>query len=298
MCTCVNLKLCMVDTSARPRSVVVGGGSGIGAAVAASYRALGSPIVVWDITGNSDIECDVSDSESVERATSMTIDQMGVPDELTITAGIGCSGLLLDEPTESFDRILTVNARGPWLVMRVMARAMIEHRTPGSIVATSSISAHLVDRGMGLYCASKAALNMLIQVAACEWAPFGIRVNAVAPGVTKTPMLGRAPTDSGWLKAVQARTALGRLGEPADIASVVLALHSLSWVTGQILIVMAASLCRVRSMHLARISALTARDSLNSTFGSIVRGHHWRRLRRHRCRRKSKEGANQQIHNL
>ena len=103
------------------------------------------------------------------------------------------------------------------------------------MVATSSVSAHLVDRAMGPYCASKAALSMLVKVAACEWAPLGIRVNAVGPGVTETPMLGRAPTDGGWLRAVAERTALGRLGRAADIAQAVLALHDLEWVTGQVL---------------------------------------------------------------
>jgi NAD(P)-dependent dehydrogenase (short-subunit alcohol dehydrogenase family) len=106
---------------------------------------------------------------------------------------------------------------------------------PGSLVATSSVSARLVDRSMGAYCASKAALSMIVQVAACEWGPYGIRVNAVGPGVTETPMLGRAPTDSGWLAAVQDRTALGRLGRPDDIAQAIRALHDLEWATGQVL---------------------------------------------------------------
>jgi NAD(P)-dependent dehydrogenase (short-subunit alcohol dehydrogenase family) len=111
---------------------------------------------------------------------------------------------------------------------------MVERSVTGSIVATSSVSAHVVDRGMGAYCASKSALSTLVQVAAMEWAPNGIRVNAVGPGVTQTPMLGRAPVDSGWLAAVARRTALGRLGQPADIAEVIAGLHAMSWVTGQI----------------------------------------------------------------
>jgi len=74
-----------------------------------------------------------------------------------------------------------------------------------------------------------------VHVAACEWAPYGIRVNAVGPGVTETPMLGRAPTGSGWLAAVQGRTPLGRLGRPEDIAGAIRALHDVAWVTGQVL---------------------------------------------------------------
>jgi NAD(P)-dependent dehydrogenase (short-subunit alcohol dehydrogenase family) len=102
-------------------------------------------------------------------------------------------------------------------------------------VATSSISAHVVDRTMGIYCASKAALSMLVRVAAAEWGAAGIRVNAIAPGVTVTPMLGRATGGSPWLEGVAGRTALGRLGEAGDIAEAVVALHAMTWVTGQIL---------------------------------------------------------------
>ncbi len=118
--------------------------------------------------------------------------------------------------------------------MRAMARAMRDAGRPGSMVALSSISARLVDPTMGLYCASKAALSMLVQVAASEWGPIGIRVNAVGPGVTRTPMLGPAPTESGWLAGVRDRTPLGRLGQAEDIAAAVVAIHRLDWVTGQV----------------------------------------------------------------
>lgn len=213
----------------------MGGASGIGAAVVASYRARGQAPLIWDIEGECDIECDVSDEASITRALALTTERSGVPSELTITAGVGQSGLLLDESVETWDRVMSVNARGSWLVMRAFARAMIEHSSPGSIVATSSISARLVDRAMGVYCASKAALSMVVRVAASEWGPLGIRVNAVGPGVTRTPMLGQAPLDFGWLPAVQGRTPLGRLGLSEDIAEVVANLHGMKWVTGQIL---------------------------------------------------------------
>jgi NAD(P)-dependent dehydrogenase (short-subunit alcohol dehydrogenase family) len=94
------------------------------------------------------------------------------------------------------------------------------------------VSAQLPDRSMGLYCASKAALDMVVRVAAVEWGPR-IRVNAVAPGVTDTPMLGGIPRSGPWLSGVGRRTALGRLGRPDDIAETVLAVHAMSWVTGQ-----------------------------------------------------------------
>jgi NAD(P)-dependent dehydrogenase (short-subunit alcohol dehydrogenase family) len=144
-------------------------------------------------------------------------------------------GLLVDESVNDWDRVMAVNTRGPWLVMRPVAKAMIDSSIAGSMVATSSVRARLVDRAMGTYCASKAALSMIVQVAACEWGPHGIRVNAVGPGVTETPMLGRAPTQAGWLAAVQRRSALGRLGQAEDIARAIRALHDLEWVLGQVL---------------------------------------------------------------
>ena len=134
---------------------------------------------------------------------------------------------------------MRVNARGPWLCMRAWVGAMREQGVPGSFVAVSSVSARLVDRNMGLYCASKAALSMLVQVAAAEWGALGLRVNAVAPGVTRTPMLGRGPRrrveGSPWLAGVAERTALGRLGEADDIAQVIIGLHAMGWVTGQVI---------------------------------------------------------------
>ncbi len=214
--------------------VVVGGASGIGAAVAESERERGYEVVVWDVAGAYDVKCDVTDPASVDAALEQTIGRLGAPSEVTVTAGVGHSGLLLDLPVDEWDRVIAVNTRGPLLVMRGFARALIDAGSPGSIVATSSVSARLVDRSMGAYCASKAALSMLVEVAASEWGPHGIRVNAVAPGVTATPMLGRAPTDSGWLASVQERTALGRLGTAADIAQAIRALHDVEWMTGQI----------------------------------------------------------------
>jgi NAD(P)-dependent dehydrogenase (short-subunit alcohol dehydrogenase family) len=215
-------------------AVVVGGASGIGAAVAAAHRAQGDEVVVWDLgdRDGADVRCDVSDPAQVDAAAAETVERIGAPDLVTVTAGVGHAGSLLDAPAGDWDRVVGTNAKGAWLAMRALARPMLAG-TGGSIVATSSVSARLADRTMGLYCASKAALEMVIAVAAVEWAP-AVRVNGVAPGVTDTPMLGPAPRDGAWLRGVAGRTALGRLGTPADVAEVVLAVHALGWVTGQV----------------------------------------------------------------
>jgi NAD(P)-dependent dehydrogenase (short-subunit alcohol dehydrogenase family) len=134
---------------------------------------------------------------------------------------------------------MTVNTRGPLLCLRGWARVLRAEQGSGSLLAVSSISARLADRAMGVYCASKAALSMLVRVAADEWGPDGLRVNAVAPGVTRTPMLGQGPAvsveGSPWLAGVAERTALGRLGEAEDVAKVILAVHGMDWVTGQVI---------------------------------------------------------------
>lgn len=199
--------------------------------MAAAQRALGLETVVWDIAGERDTTCDIARPSDVEAAVAELPE---LPSLVTITAGVGHSGMLAEASPEEWDTVMAVNARGPWLCMRALANALHAAGRPGSIIATSSVSAHLVDRSMGLYCASKAALSMLVQVAAAEWGPWGIRVNAIAPGVTATPML-RAPADSPWLQGAASRTALGRLGTAEDIAQAVLSLHQMSWVTGQVL---------------------------------------------------------------
>jgi NAD(P)-dependent dehydrogenase (short-subunit alcohol dehydrogenase family) len=222
-------------TGSTGAGVVVGGASGIGAAVAERYRADGRGVVVWDVQDGADVRCDVTDEEQIDQALVATVARLAdAPTELTVTAGVGHSGLLTEVDRAEWDRVLAVNLTGPWLVMRAWARWYGARGLEASMVATSSVSARLVDRSMGAYCSSKAALSMTVRVAAAEWAP-AIRVNAVGPGVTTTPMLGSAPVDSGWLKDVARRTSLGRLGTADDIAEAVLALHGLPWVTGQVL---------------------------------------------------------------
>lgn len=219
--------------SAAEKTVVVGGASGIGAAVVARTRAEGADVLVWDRAGECDVTCDIADPGQVEVAAQETLERLGVPDTVTITAGIGHSGLLAEVSVEEWDQVMAVNTRGVWLAMRSFVGPMTS-AGGGSIVVVSSVSGHLVDRSMGLYCASKAALDMVVKVAATEWAP-AVRVNAVAPGVTDTPMLGRAPRAGEWLQGVVDRTALGRLGTAEDIAEAVVGVHAMHWVTGQTL---------------------------------------------------------------
>jgi NAD(P)-dependent dehydrogenase (short-subunit alcohol dehydrogenase family) len=215
-------------------AVVVGGASGIGRAVVDRLRDVGQKVLVWDLVGG-DITCDISDPDSVAAAMARTLAAAGAPDRFVTCAGVGASGQLLEQSPEHWRRVLDVNLTGTWLAMRAGAQAMIDAGTGGSIVAVSSISGTLADRDMGAYCVSKAGIDMLVRVAAAEWGTHGIRVNAVGPGVTRTPMLAKPEQLPGWVEGLTERTALGRLGEAEDVAEAITSILELSWVTGQTL---------------------------------------------------------------
>lgn len=226
-------------------AVVTGGASGIGAAVVAALAAAGARPVVWDRRPESAsggpavaaFPCDVRDPSSVVGALDHTVATLGSPTVLVTAAGVG-GGLvpLLDVEPEGWDDLLRVNLTGTLLAMQAVGRAMREAGTGGAMVAISSVNARLADRGMAAYCVSKAGVEMLVRVAAAEWGPLGIRVNAVAPGVTETPMLGRMAEVPGLLDGVVTRTPLGRLGRADDIAAAVCALLAADWVTGSVLV--------------------------------------------------------------
>jgi NAD(P)-dependent dehydrogenase (short-subunit alcohol dehydrogenase family) len=213
-------------------AVVTGGGSGIGRAVTAQLRTAGADVVVWDLKGG-DIACDITDPGAVSDAIEQTLARYGTPDRLVACAGVGASGLLLEQTPADWQRVIDTNLTGTWLTMRAVAQAMVDGGRGGSIVAVSSISGTLADRDMGAYCVSKAGIDMLVRVAAAEWGGHGIRVNAVGPGVTRTPMLAKPEQLPGWVEGLTERTALGRLGEPDDIADAIVAVLEMSWVTGQ-----------------------------------------------------------------
>jgi NAD(P)-dependent dehydrogenase (short-subunit alcohol dehydrogenase family) len=215
-------------------AVVTGGGSGIGRAVVGLLRAAGHDTVAWDLR-DGHIDCDISDYDSVAAAMRITIAEHGVPDRVVACAGIGASGSLLGQSIGDWRRVLDVNLTGTWLTLQASARAMVDAGVAGSIVAVSSISGTVADDHMGAYCVSKAGVDMLVKVAAVEWGRYGIRVNAVGPGVTRTPMLATPEQLPGWVEAIGDRTPLSRVGEAADVAAAIVATLELGWVTGQVI---------------------------------------------------------------
>ena len=217
------------------RALVTGGMSGIGAAVVARLREAGEDVVVWDIASGADHVVDGSEPERVDAAMRATLASGEPPAKAVVCAGIGRSALLIEETPADWDRVLGVNLTGVWLTIRAAAAAMVASGRGGSIVVVTSVSGRVVDRNMGAYCVSKTGADLLVQVAAVELGGHGIRVNAVGPGVTRTPMLAKPELLPGWVEGLTDRTPLGRLGEADDVAQAVVALLDLEWVTGQVL---------------------------------------------------------------
>jgi NAD(P)-dependent dehydrogenase (short-subunit alcohol dehydrogenase family) len=222
---------------------VTGGSSGIGSAVVERLHDAGASVAVIDRSIEPDavaaragpsIECDISDEASVIDAVRRAHDALGGLTVAVLNAGVGGFGALLELETAEWDRVVGTNLRGTFLCLREVARAMVEGGRGGAIVAVTSISAFLADRNMAHYSASKAGVAELVRVAARELGPFGITVNAVAPGTTDTPLFASTARLPGYRARVAERTALGGVGTPDAVAEAIVSLLGMTWVTGQI----------------------------------------------------------------
>jgi len=221
-------------------ALVTGGASGIGAATVELLRRGGARVAVLDVQESAApvdlaVHCDISDEDQVVSAVHEVRDVLGGVDVAVLNAGVGGFGSLVDLASAEWDRVLGVNLRGTFLCLREVGRAMVAGGRGGCIVAVGSISGFLADRMMGHYSVSKAGVAELVRVAARELGPFGIRVNAVAPGTTDTPMFASTGRLPGYRARVAERAALGEVGTAHGVASAITALVGLDWVTGQVL---------------------------------------------------------------
>jgi len=149
-------------------------------------------------------------------------------------AGVERHGLGHELSEEDFDFIVGVNLKGTWLSARSAVRAMINAGHGGTVVMIGSINSVVGNRGASAYCASKGGVLMLGKTLALDWAPFGIRVNIVGPGVVDTPMSAKSLADPQRRARMMDKTPLGRPAPPEEIASVVafLASDASSFMTG------------------------------------------------------------------
>jgi glucose 1-dehydrogenase len=176
---------------------------------------------------------DLGDPEVPGRLVAAAADEFGGLDALVSNAGIAKPGALKDVSIEDWDDMFSVNLRGAWLLARASYPHLRESR--GAACFTSSMSGQLPHAGSGAYSPSKAALTLLAQTLALEWAPDGIRVNVVSPGMTRTGMTEKLYLDPQIKKAREGIIPLGRIGDPMDIANVIEFLVGplSSYVTGQ-----------------------------------------------------------------
>jgi len=223
--------------------LVLGASGGIGSALARRLAAQGVTLVVAGRdagrleaiaaeTGATPVVLDATKPAEVEGAAAKTVEEHGRLDGIA-----NCVGSFLLKPAhltseEEWDSVVSTNLRSAYASVRAAARSMT---SGGSVVLVSSAAARLGLANHEAVAAAKAGVLGLTLSAAATYAPKGIRVNAVAPGLVRTAMTARITGSESALKASTAMHALGRVGEPEDVASAIAWLldPAQSWVTGQ-----------------------------------------------------------------
>jgi NAD(P)-dependent dehydrogenase (short-subunit alcohol dehydrogenase family) len=234
-------------------AVVVGAASGIGAAGAMGLAAHGARVVCADVNldgarstaeaitragGAADAaHVDVNDTASVANLVQGTVSRLGALDVLVATPAVNVRKPLLRYTDEEFDRVVALNLKGSFRLVRE-AGAVMAKQGRGSIIVLSSIRALVVEPGQAIYAATKAGLVQMMRALAAELGPQGVRVNALAPGVVETPLTQPIKSHPEWYNAYAAKSVFGRWASADEMAGpiVFLASDASSYVTGAVLI--------------------------------------------------------------
>jgi NAD(P)-dependent dehydrogenase (short-subunit alcohol dehydrogenase family) len=213
-------------------AVVTGGANGIGAATAELLRSRGASVTIFDREGNPRV--DVTSRVSIDAA----FERVGTPDIVMVNAGVAEEEEFLEHSTERWDRILAINLSGAFHTVQAAARRMKERRA-GAIVITASTNSYDGEARLAAYNASKAGLLGLVHTAANELGPYGIRVNAVCPGLIRTRLTERHFSSPEVLRDYFRHIPLGRGGSAEEVAQacVFLASDQASYITGATLFV-------------------------------------------------------------
>ena len=239
-------------------AVVSGAAAGIGQATAELFAEEGARVVLADVAAEAVAEvaagirdaggavvavvADVSSEDGVEAVIGTAEDEFGPVDVLVNNAGVELKKLVEDTSLAEWERVLTTNLTSAFLMSRRVIRGMKDRRR-GVIVMNSSVGNFIAATKSSAYGASKAGMMALARSLALEGAPYGIRVNAVCPGVIDTPMnernLARSEDPEAMRRSWYEITPLGRLGTPRDVAQAMLFLASdeSSFVTGLPLVI-------------------------------------------------------------
>jgi NAD(P)-dependent dehydrogenase (short-subunit alcohol dehydrogenase family) len=232
------------------KALVVGAGRGIGEAGAQGLAAFGAEVFCADVDegaaegtareiqsqdGKAEaFALDMTDPNSVRAA----VERVGVPDVLVSTPSINVRKPLLEVTDEEFDRVVDLNLKGTFRLIREFGRMMAE-RGSGSVVAFSSIRAQVVEPGQGVYAATKAGTVQMLRALATELGPHGVRVNAIAPGVVETPLTAQIKDSPDWYDSYAGKSILGRWAKPHEMVGMIvyLASDASSYVTGASMLV-------------------------------------------------------------
>jgi len=230
--------------------IITGAGRGIGFACARRFCEDGHRVVLADIDprlgeraladldAGKDraifVECDVSDKLEVHNLIAEALAAFGQIDGLINNAAILSKGGIVDLSIDDFDKVMSVNLRGAFLIEMREDRSRLSDK-PYVIINMSSINDKVAMPDQLAYTISKGALLQMTRAMALELAPFGIRVNAIGPGSVKTELLAKVADDEAAMDRIFARTPLGRLAQPDEIAGVAafLASEDASYITGQ-----------------------------------------------------------------
>lgn len=231
--------------------IVTGAATGIGAACAASFAEAGANVVMADINDQANqeradrlgerciaVQCNVANEIDCANLVSGAIDMFGRIDVLVNNAGVVAKGTIVDLDPAEWDRVMDINLRSYFILTQLVVRTMIDADVRGAVVNMSSLNASLAIPDQIAYVTSKGGVQQLTKAAALGLAEYGIRVNAVGPGSIMTDLLKLVVEDDAARAKILARTPLGRIGEPMEIANVVMFLASemASYITGQTIV--------------------------------------------------------------
>jgi len=223
-------------------AVVIGATGGIGKAIVERFVAEGATVLATGSSGGQNaligpgvhgFACDLTDPDAPQRVADHCRAIFGGVDILVNNAGISIGSHRVHETSlADWDRLMAVNLRGVFLGMKAFLPMMLEAKS-GAIVNMGSTSAYRGTPGIAAYCASKAGVIQLTQVAALDYAPERIRVNAVCPGTVQSPMLDKQTPER--LEMLRARIPMGRFASTRDVAALTafLASDEASYITGQ-----------------------------------------------------------------
>ncbi|MFV0462482.1 MAG: SDR family NAD(P)-dependent oxidoreductase [Nostocoides sp.] len=231
--------------------LVTGAGSGIGAATSLRLRDEGARLVLvdrdeaglaaLDVGGAQalTVTADVADGSAVDRVVEAALDRFGRIDVLVANAGIWQERPFLELTQEDWDRVLGVNLRGTFLVCQAVAKVLVSQGHGGAIVLTASANSLVAEADTAHYNASKGGVLMLGKSMAVDLAPYGIRVNSIAPGTIETPLNRDALERMPESVVAASIPPLQRWGDPAECAAAIafLASSDANYITGTTLVV-------------------------------------------------------------